>query len=183
MQKVFNIWKNVSCDDFRTETHKPQWVVNTRQKIIAGVNILSQIKEHNYKEASIKTIYNIINHITSAPGKGLKYKQLGPESLLITVLSEGSFRGNDVRSSQVGYIIFLTDKYKNANVIVYRRIKSRHVLTSVLGAETFALVDALDVAILVQHDLRSILKIPLKIIVLTDSAILFNLMIRNTITA
>lgn len=61
------------------------------------------------------------------------------KSLQITVLSDGSFSGNDDEFFQVGNMIFLTDKYNNANVIDHDSKTSRRVVRSVLGAETFAL--------------------------------------------
>ena len=51
-----------------------------------------------------------------------------------------------------------------------------------LGAETFALADACDAAILIQHDLKSLLNRKVKIKILTDSATLFNVMVRNAST-
>ena len=48
-----------------------------------------------------------------------------------------------------------------------------------MGAEKFGLVNACDAAIIIQHDLSHILKKTLKIVVLTDSETLFNVIIRN----
>ena len=53
---------------------------------------------------------------------------------------------------------------------------------SVLGAETFALADACDAAIVLQHELKGILKRTLKIRILTDSDTLFKVVIRNAAT-
>lgn len=79
-------------------------------------------------------------------------------------------------------MISITDKYNNTNGIDYTSIKSRRLIRSALAEESFALADACDAAILIQKYLKIILKRTLKIIVLTDSATLFNSMIRNTPT-
>ena len=56
------------------------------------------------------------------------------------------------------------------------------MVRSVLGAETFALANTCDTAIVLQHDLKKILKKTLKIKTLTDSEALFNVMIKNANT-
>lgn len=53
-------------------------------------------------------------------------------------------------------MIFLIDKYNNADIIDYTNIKSRRVVRSVLEAETFALADTYDIATIIQHDLKNI---------------------------
>lgn len=79
-------------------------------------------------------------------------------------------------------MIFLTDKYNNANLIYYTIINYKRVVRSVLGSKTLALADACDASILIQKYLKSKLKKTLKIKVLTDSLTQFNLMIRNAPT-
>lgn len=75
-------------------------------------------------------------------------------------------------------MIFLTDKYNNVHLIGYTSVKSLMVVISVLGEETFALAGACDAAIILQHELKSILNKTVKITMLTDSATLFNVKIR-----
>lgn len=153
-----------------------------KARITAGVNILSQITYKTHKEEHVKTINDTIKQVTKYPNKGLKYKRIDLDSLQLTVFSDGTFSEYEDESSKAGYIIFLTDKNNNANPIDYVRIKSRRVVRSVLGAETFALADACDNAILIQHDLQGSLNKKVKIKILTDSTTLFNLMIRNAST-
>lgn len=92
----------------------------------------------------------------SYPGKGLKHKKVHIKSLQIKVYSHGYFSRNNDSSSQVGYMIFLTEKYDNANLIDYASDKSRRLIMSVLVSETFALADASDSAIIIQHNLKHI---------------------------
>lgn len=63
-------------------------------------------------------------------------------------------------SLQVGYMIFPPDEYNNAKLIEYASVKSRRVVRSVIGVQTFALADECAAAIIFQHDLKSILKRP-----------------------
>lgn len=69
------------------------------------------------------------------------------------------FATNKDGTSRVGYLIFMVDKYNKANLIdfYYASNKSRRVVRSVLGVETFGLADAFDSAIVLQHDLRKAL--------------------------
>lgn len=76
---------------------------------------------------------DIIKHVGTSPEKGISYKKLDLESLGITVFSDTPFSGNDDSSLQVGYMIFLTDKYNNANLIDCASVKSRRVVISVLA--------------------------------------------------
>lgn len=79
-------------------------------------------------------------------------------------------------------MIFLIDKYNNDNLIYYASVKSRKVVRSVLGAETFSMADSCDTANMKHHNLKHILGIDLKITILIDSAALFDVMIRNAPT-
>lgn len=69
---------------FRTIKHKLVWIINTIWEVIAGLNILSHIKENKYKEENIKTINDLFKHITNNR-KCLELKRLYAESLQISV--------------------------------------------------------------------------------------------------
>lgn len=124
----------------------------------------------------------IIKHVTTSPEKSISYKKLDLDPIGITFFSNSSFSGNDDSSSQIGYMIFITEEYNNTNPIDYASVKSRRLVRSVLGLEMFALPDACDPNILLQQDLKSIVNKTLKITVLTDRATLFHVMTRNAPT-
>lgn len=98
----------------------------------------------------MKTVNDIIKHVTASPGMKLAYHTRYHNSLRITVFSDFSFSVNDNSPSQVGYMIFLPHMYHNSNRIEYTSVKSGHVVRSILGAETFTLAHAFDSAILFQ---------------------------------
>lgn len=65
----------------------------------------------------------------------------------------------------------------------FSSIKYRRIVRSVLGLETFGLADAVTwLAIVIQNDLKQILKKRLKINILIDRETLFNIIIRNSTT-
>lgn len=124
--------------NFRTTIHKLEWLVNTRPQITAEVSILSQVTNKKYKKEHFKTIDVIIKHATSGSKKGLKYKALDLDYLQLKWLSDKSFSGNEDGSSQVAYMIYLTHKHSNPNLVDYGSIKSLRVFRSVLVTATFA---------------------------------------------
>lgn len=83
------------------------------------------------------------------PETGLKYVDLDKDFLRIVVYSDRSFATNKYGTSEVGYLIFMADKENNANLIDYASNKSRTDVRSVLRAETFAIADACDSAIVI----------------------------------
>lgn len=68
----------------------------------------------------------------------------------------------------------MADKQIRETLIDYESNKSRRVVRSVLGEETFGLADVCDSTIAIQHDLKQMLKKTQRIQVLTDSENLFN---------
>lgn len=71
---------------------------------------------------------------------GLTYNPFYKNLIHITVLSEGSFSGNNDGSSQVGLMIFQTDKHHNTSLIYYSSEKGKRFARYVLSAETFGLL-------------------------------------------
>lgn len=155
------------------------WITQTRPENLAGVNTLSQLTKETFHNEYLKTINGLIKHIKNNPKSGLKYIDLYKNTLKLVVYSDGSFATNKDGSFQVGYLVFMADKDNKANLIDYVSNKSRRVVRSVLGAETFGLANACDSAIVIQHNLKQILGKTLKIQVLRYSETLFNVKIRN----
>ena len=65
----------------------------------------------------------------------LLYQKLDIATFKIKVYADASFANNPDYSSQLGYIVLLTDDTNKAHVITYASYKSRRVTRSVLGAE------------------------------------------------
>ena len=78
--------------------------------------------------------------------KGLKFVRLDENSLKIVVFSDASFANNVDFSSQIGFVIVLTDKTGAANIIHWASAKARRVTRSVLAAELFAMSLGFDAA-------------------------------------
>lgn len=76
----------------------------------------------------------------------------------------------------------MVDKTNKANIIEYKKNKSRRVVRSALGSDKFCLADAFDSAIVVQHVLREAQVININIKVFRNSKPLYNILIRNATT-
>lgn len=74
------------------------------------------------------------------------------------------------------------DKNNDVALIDFSSGKFKRALRYVLGAGTFALADACNTAIVIQHELKNIIGRSLKIKILTDSETFFNAIIRNAST-
>lgn len=84
--------------------------------------------------------------------------------------------------SLMSYLIFIADKDIKVNLIDYTSYKSRRVVRSVLGTESVGLTDACLSAIVIHHGLRPMVRKTLKLQVLTDSEMLFNVIITDAST-
>lgn len=97
----------------------------------------------------------------------------------ILAYSDQSFRGNDDGSYQVGFMIFLTDKYNTTSLFDYSSIKSRRLVQSVLGAETFGIKVECDASIVPKHNIKGVTGNDLNIKILSDNEAFLNVIIRN----
>lgn len=74
----------------------------------------------------------------------LKYVLLKKSSVKLGVFADASFASNPDLSSQIWYIVELTDDTGKSNVIHYSCVKSKRVTRSLLASELFAAIHALD---------------------------------------
>lgn len=77
---------------------------------------------------------------------GLSFALLDGDSVQIFVFADSRFASNADMTSQLGFVIGLWDKNKEANIVHYSSFKAKRVDRSVLAAELFALVHAVDFA-------------------------------------
>ena len=141
---ISKLEKSSTFETFRTTRHRLAWISHTRPEILAGVNILAQVTKDTFQQEDITITNSLIKHIHKNPELGLQYNKMDIETMEILVYSDGSFSGNNDGSSQVGFMNFLIDKNNTASLIEYSSSKSKRIVRSVLGAETFGMADACD---------------------------------------
>ncbi len=116
------------------------------------------------------------------PKRGIRIQELDHKSLRIEAFSDASFANNPDSTSQLGFIILLSDSSGRKNVLNFSSHKCRRVVWSVLGGEFYAFADAFDKAFILKHDLQRIVgkSIPLKMY--TDSKSLFDVITKSSTT-
>ena len=72
------------------------------------------------------------------------------------IFTNSSFVNNKDLSSQIEYVIVLTDAQDNANIIHWQSIKCRRVIRSVLVSELYVLFLKFDVAIIIKFTMIQI---------------------------
>jgi hypothetical protein len=95
------------------------------------------------------------------------------------VYTDASFTNNLNLSSQIGYIVVLTDDSGTASILHYQSQKSRRITRSCMASETLAFAQGFDTAFLIRHDLENLLGKTIPLIMLTDSKALFDILTRN----
>jgi len=71
----------------------------------------------NPTEEDVKSLNKRLNWQINNPMRGLKFVRLDAKTLQLLVLTDASFANNKDLSSQIGYVIVLTDSEKRANII------------------------------------------------------------------
>ena len=100
----------------------------------------------------------------------IRIRQLELDSLSICVYSDAAFANLPGGASQLGYVVFLRDKYGNSVPISWTSKKSSRVARSTLTAETLAAVEAVDCAIMLKTGVEETLSRQLPpIVLITDS--------------
>src|SRR6266496_1496522 len=79
------------------------------------------------------------------PTRGLTFVLLNIHSLNLIVFTDASFANNKDLSSQIGFVIVLTDQNRTVNIIHWSLIKCKRVTRSVLASELYALAYGFDI--------------------------------------
>lgn len=149
---------------------------------MAAANIFSQVTVIKFGVDDVKAMNQVLKYLNESLDAKLQYKPLDIELAKIVVFSDGSHATNSDHSSQLGYLIFLTDN-TNWHLLDYKSYKYRSVVRSPLAAETLALADSSDSAILIRHDLEKVLGRRVSITLLTDAKYLFDVISKRTCTS
>jgi hypothetical protein len=106
-----------------------------------------------------------MNHID----RGIKYIALDLECIKLFVFVDGSFANNKDFSSQISYLIIITNETKTiftgtneftikGNLIYYSFTKTKRVTWSVLASEIYGIIEGVDMAIAINTTIKMIIK-------------------------
>ena len=95
--------------------------------------------------------------------RGIKYIALDLEQVKLFIFVDGSFVNNKDFSSQISYLIILTNKTKGinkfaikGNLIYYSFTKSKRVTRSILASEIYGIVRSVNMAITINTTIKII---------------------------
>lgn len=140
-------------------------------------DVLYQVTSATFVEANDKTLNKVIQNVTDTNEHVLCHHPLKEKSLHILDFSDASFPKNMDLSTQLGYIVMLTDESGKENVLHDTSYKKKRVVRSVFGRETLAFSDAFGAAFSIRIDLMGLLQRKIKLTMITDSMTLLKFLV------
>jgi hypothetical protein len=168
---------------YRSRRAKLAWLTLTRPDVSCALSLAAQVTAATMNDTHVALLNKILKHLQATPSTSLPFPSLNLDTTRIAVYCDASFANRDDLSSQLGYLVFLTDNTGRANLIHFSSTKSRRVVRSVLTGETMAVASGFDWGFLLQHDLLEITGRKLPIVVYTDSKSLFDCITAMSATA
>jgi hypothetical protein len=112
------------------------------------------------------------------PDRGLRFVPLDLASLGIAVFADSSFANNSDKTSQIGFVIVLTDKNKTANIVHCTSVKCKRVTRSALAAELYAMSLGFDYAAVIKSTVQQIMNRPIGLTMYIDSKSLYDCLVK-----
>ena len=94
-------------------------------------------------------------------------------SLPIRVYLDPSFASHNDLSSQLGFIVILTDNFSRVNILHFKFYKSKRCTRRVLGNEIYEFTDSFEYAYMMKYKLENILRTHVPLQMLNDSRSIF----------
>jgi hypothetical protein len=133
---------------------------------------------NNPTENDAKALNKRIQWQIENSSRGLTFVKLDQESLQLLVFTDASFANNRDLSSQIGYVLVLTDSANKANIIHWSSIKCKRVTRSVLASELYAIVNGFDIGAVIKATIDLQLKIEIPLILCTDSKSIYECLVK-----
>ena len=184
LRKLEELEKDATFPSFRSMRMKLAWLANSRPDICFAISQIAQVTEKVFNEdkhKAIKLLNSTIRYTVSHPTT-LKFRRLDLRSLRLIGYSDAAFANNADLSSQLGRIVFLSDKHDNASPIVFKSYKSHRVTRSILAAEVIAFSDLFDDAYAIRTQLQQALNRDVPLHLFTDSKSLFDIISKGSRT-
>ena len=185
LPKLEQLDNNATFTEFRSMRMKLAWLSHTRPDCLFQISSLAQITEQLF----LSTPSTFIQQLNKASTYATKYKlditfpNLDINSLRLIGYSDASFANNLDLSSQLGYIILLTDGTSNIIPLMFKSYKAKRLCRSAMAAEVIAFSDLFDSAFTLLSELRLLTGTPLELDLLTDSKCLFDIISKGSRTS
>jgi hypothetical protein len=92
---------------------------------------------------SIRGFNATIRKLQKSPDASLQFPKVDKDSIRIWVYCDASFANNEDMSSQMGFIVFVTDQFSRCAPMTYQSVKCKRITRSVLAAEAIAFAEEL----------------------------------------
>ena len=110
--------------------------------------------------------------------RGLKFVKLNINTLQLLAFTDASFANNKDLSSQIGYVLVLSDASNKANIIHWSSIKCKRVTRSVLASELYGMTHGFDIGAAIKSTLDKVLQVSVPLVLCTDSKSLYDCLVR-----
>ena len=111
--------------------------------------------------------------------RGLMFVPLNIYSLNLIVFTDTSFANNKDLSSQIRFVIILTDQNQTTNIIHWSLIKCKCVTRSVLASKLYTLAHGFNIRAIIKLTIKKILQIDTLLLILcTDSKSLYDCLVK-----
>lgn len=174
--------KSCNFAEFRSRRLKFAFLGHTRPDVTAVANMASQITSTNFVHKHVKLLNDCIKNVHKTPNRGLLQQNIHLDTTQMVCYHDSSFTNNPEDSNQLGYCVLLVDNTARTSWIHLCSYKSKRVVRSVLGGETYEFADAFDAAYTPPHDISKLLKRPLELTILTESISLLKVLINGSTT-
>lgn len=176
--------KESTYSEFSSARMRLAWMSHTRLDLLYDINQFAQVTEaifSSHKSEIIEAYSKCLYSATEEP-LSIRFPKLEKSSLKILGVSDASFANNRDLSSQLGYILFLSDT-KSVIPIIFKSYKSKRVTKSPMSAEVIAFADMFDAGIALKREIEWMIgqKVPLQL--LTDSKCMFDVISSGTRTS
>jgi hypothetical protein len=131
------------------------------------VAFASKISPSTFTPDSHKLLNKIVKHLKNTKEIQLCYPKLDSETIYLAVYADASLNTNNDYTSQLGYIILLTDHTSTCCILHFSSHKSRRVTRSSMAPEALAFSDSFDHAFIIKHDLQRMLGREIPLLMLT----------------
>lgn len=174
---------DANYSSFKSALADMAWLFQARPDVSCAIVQLAQTTERTINLTQIKNLNTATRVVRNNPKRGILHRQLEYASLLPVAYDDGSFSNNDDKSSQLGYLSFLTDRHDVCTILRHRSFNIRRTTRSILSAEVMASAEAFDCAFALQRELDNMFRKRLRHTIYTDSRSLFDVTTRNSSTA
>lgn len=157
-------------------------LVQTSPDVSCTVSQATHVTEKRFIEKILihaRSLNYLVRHLKKPPIHRLRYPRLDKDSFRIQTYSDAAYSKIHMDTSQIGYVIFLADKYNSCKPLYWYSYKSKRVLRSVLSSETVAFGDAFDMTFSIKRDMEKMINKQIPLIMLKGNLSLFELITKS----